>query len=134
LILNKTMDQVGLVFIVDDDKIYRYTTEKYIELLKLSNRVKSYADGEEAINSIKANLNNSDDLPDIILLDVNMPIMDGWDFIEEYVKLNPDLHKNITLYMVSSSIDERDRERASLINQVSDYIVKPITEDQLIRL
>ncbi len=128
------MNQVGLVFIVDDDKIYRYTTEKYIELLKLASRVKSYADGEEAINSIKANIGDSDNLPDIILLDVNMPIMDGWDFIEEYLQLNPDLPKNITLYMVSSSIDERDRERASRINEVSDYIVKPVTEDQLIKL
>ena len=128
------MKQVGLVFIVDDDKIYRYTTEKYIELLKLATKVNTYADGEEALNHIKANLTNTDNLPDIILLDVNMPIMDGWDFIEEYIELNPDLPKNITVYMVSSSIDERDRERAMKIRQVTDYIIKPITEENLVKL
>lgn len=128
------MKQVGIIFIVDDDKIYRYTTEKYIELLKLAKEVRTYSDGEEALNSIKENVNNADKLPDIILLDVNMPIMDGWDFIEEYTSLNPSPVKKITLYMVSSSIDERDRDRALKIAQITDYIVKPITEEYLIKL
>lgn len=128
------MAKVGMVFIVDDDKIYRFTTETYIRLLELAKRVKSYADGEQALDHIRNNLRNTDELPDIILLDVNMPVMDGWDFIEEYVRLHPKIPKRINLYMVSSSIDERDKDRALRISEISDYVVKPITEEQLVRI
>lgn len=127
------MEAVGLIYIVDDDKIYRYTTETYIQLLKLANNVKTFGDGEEAIESIKDNLSNPNQLPDIILLDVNMPIMDGWDFIEEFVTLK-NIPKKMALYMVSSSIDERDKARAAEINEITDYIIKPITEEQLVKL
>lgn len=127
------MEAVGLIYIVDDDKIYRYTTETYIQLLNLANTVKTFGDGEEAIESIKENLSNPSQLPDIILLDVNMPIMDGWDFIEEFVTLQ-NIPKKIALYMVSSSIDERDKARATEFNEITDYIIKPITEEQLVKL
>ncbi len=127
------MEPVSLIYIVDDDKIYRYTTETYIQLLNLAEEVKTFGDGEEAIESIKKNISNPDQLPDVILLDVNMPIMDGWDFIEEFITLSG-ISKKIALYMVSSSIDERDRARALEINQITDYIIKPITEEQLVKL
>ncbi len=127
------MQPVGLIYIVDDDKIYRYTTETYIQLLNLAATVKTFSDGEEAIDAIKENLDKPDQLPDIILLDVNMPIMDGWDFIEEFVTLE-NISKKISLYMVSSSIDERDQERAKGITEITDYIIKPITEEQLVKL
>lgn len=128
------MKSVELVCIIDDDKIYRFTTEKYIHMLKLASRVLSYSDGEEALDFLKQNTYREENLPDIIFLDVNMPIMDGWDFLEEYRELAPRLPKRITIYMVSSSIDIRDRERAQQITDISDFIVKPITEEQLITL
>ncbi len=127
------MEPINLIYVIDDDKIYRYTIETYIALLKLATTIKTFADGEEAIESIKQNLSSPDNLPDVILLDVNMPIMDGWDFVEEFEALN-NIPKEITLYMVSSSIDERDRERAQKNSQITDYIIKPITEEQLVKL
>jgi CheY-like chemotaxis protein len=127
------MEPVNLIYIVDDDKIYRYTTETYIQLLNLAQTIKTFGDGEEAMDSIRENLDKPDLLPDVILLDVNMPIMDGWDFIEEFMTLK-DLKKKITIYMVSSSIDQRDKERADAITEITDYIIKPITEEQLVKL
>ncbi|MGB0177163.1 MAG: response regulator, partial [Owenweeksia sp.] len=103
------MKMVNSVCIIDDDKIYRFTTEKYIQMLRLAANVMTYGDGEEAIGYLKENYHDSEKLPDIIFLDLNMPIMDGWDFIEEYIKLRPQLAKQIIVYMVSSSIDERDK-------------------------
>lgn len=128
------MPKVNAVCIIDDDKIYRFTTEKYIEMLQLASKVITYSDGEEAIDFIKSNLADVDNLPDIIFLDVNMPIMDGWDFIEEYDKLLPNIPKKIIVYMVSSSIDERDRKRALQFSEITDFIIKPITEEQLVSL
>lgn len=66
-------------------------------------------------------------LPDIIFLDINMPIVDGWDFLEEFDKIKNSLPKTINIYMVSSSINAFDRVRAESQKLVNGYISKPIT-------
>lgn len=66
------------------------------------------------------------EIPELILLDLNMPIMDGWEFLQEFTKLRPKIARPIELYVVSSSINPTDMERARAIQEVSDYIVKPI--------
>ena len=119
------------VFIVDDDDIYKFTMIKTLKSLKLTNRIKVFSDGEEALDFMLDNLHNDKELPDVIFLDIDMPIMDGFEFMEEYVKLKPKLGKKITIYMVSSSVDPVDIDRAKKISEITDYIVKPITQDQL---
>ena len=93
-----------------------------------------FSDGEEALEFMVDNLHNNDELPDIIFLDINMPIMDGFQFMEEYVKIKPELNKKITIYMVSSSVDAVDIERARGISDISDYIIKPIEPKQLTKI
>ena len=119
------------VCIVDDDDIYQYTMVKTMELLNLTDKIRVFSDGEEALDFMLDNLQNDKELPDIIFLDIDMPIMDGFQFMEEYIKLKPDLGKKITIYMVSSSVDPVDIERAKKISDITDYIVKPVTHDQL---
>ncbi len=122
------MEQVKNILIIDDDNVYRYTTEKYLKLLKLSKEVTVYSDAEEALGYLEANLNNKNIFPEIILLDVNMPILDGWQFIAEFQKLKGQLDQKLDLYMVSSSIDERDEFRAKSLEGVKDFLVKPLNE------
>ncbi|ADV47624.1 response regulator [Cellulophaga sp. E16_2] len=117
--------------IVDDDDIYQFTIKKTIKSLNLAKDIIAFSDGEEALNFMIENLNKDDELPDIILLDINMPIMDGFQFMEEYVKIKPKLGKKITIYMVSSSVDVADIERAKKISEISDYIIKPIKKGKL---
>ena len=120
--------------IVDDDDIFVFLTTKIIEQTNLVDLIKGFGNGLDAINFLKENKNNVDALPDIILLDLNMPIMNGWQFLEEYNKLNPTIGKKITIYICSSSISPDDITRAKTISEVSDYIIKPITKDKLIDL
>jgi CheY-like chemotaxis protein len=119
------------VCIVDDDDIYQFTMVKTLKSLKLTDNIMVFSDGEEALNFMLDNLYNDVELPDIIFLDIDMPIMDGFQFMEEYVKIKPKLGKKITIYMVSSSVDPVDIERARKISEITDYIVKPITQNQL---
>ncbi|WP_055437438.1 response regulator [Lacinutrix algicola] len=112
--------------IVDDDDIYQFAIKKTIESLNLTQKIIAFSDGEEALNFMIENLNNDEELPDVILLDINMPIMDGFQFMEEYIQIKPKLGKKITIYMVSSSVDQTDIDRANRISDVSDYIIKPI--------
>lgn len=120
--------------IVDDDDIFVFLTTKIIEQTNLVDLIKVFGNGLDAINFLKENKNNVDALPDIILLDLSMPIMNGWQFLEEYNKLNPTIGKKITIYICSSSISPDDITRAKTISEVSDYIIKPITKDKLIDL
>jgi CheY-like chemotaxis protein len=125
------MSRPLIIFIVDDDEIYKYTMTKTIERQKIAKKILTFSDGEEAINFMIDNVGNSIDLPDIIFLDINMPIMDGFQFMEEYVLLKPRIGKKIVIYMVTSSVDPVDIDRAKKISEISNYIVKPIKADKL---
>lgn len=128
------MTTLKTLTIVDDDDIFVFLTTKIIEQTNLVDLIKVFGNGLDAINFLKENKNNVGALPDIILLDLNMPIMNGWQFLEEYNKLNPTIGKKITIYICSSSISPDDITRAKTISEVSDYIIKPITKDKLIDL
>lgn len=119
------------ICIVDDDDIYQFTVVKTLELLEFEKNILSFSDGEEALAFLVNNLNKNQKLPDVIFLDINMPIMDGFQFMEEYGKIKSQLGKKTVIYMVSSSVDPVDIERAKRISDVSDYIIKPIEPGKL---
>lgn len=120
--------KVELACIIDDDKIYVNLVRKIIEIKKLSENLLIFKNGKEAIDYFRLIIGNmtEDKLPDIIFLDLNMPVMDGWEFLSEFIKIKNNFEKKITLYVVSSSIDPRDLERAKSFNMVTDYLIKPI--------
>ncbi len=120
--------KVELACIIDDDKIYVNLVRKIIEIKKLSENLLIFKNGKEALDYFKLIMGNmtEDKLPDIIFLDLNMPVMDGWEFLSEFIKIKNNFEKKITLYVVSSSIDPRDLERAKSFNMVTDYLIKPI--------
>lgn len=125
------MTKPFIICIVDDDDVYQFTVTRTIETNKLAKKILIFSDGEEALNFLIDNIGKNEQLPDVIFLDINMPIMDGWQFLEEYVHIKPRIGKKITIYLVSSSVDPVDLEKASKINEISDYIIKPITPVQL---
>lgn len=120
--------KIELACIIDDDKIYVNLVRKIIEIKHLSENLLIFKNGKEALDYFKLIMENmtEDKLPDIIFLDLNMPVMDGWEFLAEFVKIKNNFEKKITLYVVSSSIDPRDLERAKSFNLVTDYLIKPI--------
>lgn len=112
--------------IIDDDSIYRFTMAKTLESTKLPVDIMVFSDGEEALNFILANLDKDSELPDVIFLDIDMPVMDGFQFMEAYMKVKNNVGKHIAIFMVSSSLDPRDIAKANKISAISDYIVKPV--------
>ncbi len=122
------------VFIIDDDKLFVFLTKKTIGITKLDTRITEFGDGEAAINYLKEIAGNAELLPDIIFLDLSMPIMDGWEFLEEYGSLSPKLKKKIKLYIFSSSISPHDIEKAKNISVVTDFIIKPLLKEKFIEM
>jgi CheY-like chemotaxis protein len=112
------------IFLVDDDHIYQFTAKKTLESMGFTEQVSVFMNGASAIEYIKEHLNDVEALPDVIFLDINMPVMDGWQFVQEFQRL--DLGKNVALYMVSSSVDEGDVKRSREFTAISDYIIKPV--------
>ena len=114
------------ICIIDDDNIYINLVKKIIEIKKLSEKVIVFKNGKEALDFFIKSIKNPEDIPEVVLLDLNMPIMDGWQFLQEFIKIKDDFIKKINLYVVSSSIDQRDVNRAKSIEVVLDYLTKPI--------
>jgi CheY-like chemotaxis protein len=123
-------DQSRIVAIVDDDPIYRFTSLRSIERQQLASKILEFNSGGDALEFLKNNSGNASHLPDFILLDINMPLTDGWMFLDEFDKLKSLLPKSIVIYMVSSSIDQRDIQRAKSNALVKDYLIKPIPQEK----
>jgi CheY-like chemotaxis protein len=128
------MNTIRTLSIIDDDEIYVFLTKKVIQETNLINLIKVFGNGLDAINFLKENIDNPASLPEIILLDLSMPIMDGWEFLEEYLLFMPKLSRKITIYIVSSSISPFDIVKAKSLSCVTDFIVKPITKEKLIEI
>jgi CheY-like chemotaxis protein len=126
------MSKINTVCIIDDDGLYTMLLKKKLEKLDLCHQVQSFPNGENAIVTIREKLVASDALPDIILLDINMPVMNGWEFMEEFMKLLPDIQKKITVYISSSSIDLEDKMKAASYKAIESYLTKPIENDTLL--
>lgn len=125
------MTKPFIICLIDDDDIYQFTFTRGLKSNKVAKKILVFSDGEEARDFMRDNVANTEVLPDVIFLDINMPVMDGWEFLEEFVKLKTKVQKKITIYMVSSSVDPADVERAKAISDVSDYLIKPVGESQL---
>ena len=124
------MKKVDIACIIDDDPIFVFGTKRMMALANFCNNFMVFQNGEEAINYLKPIIQTKNfALPDIILLDINMPIMDGWQFLDEFTSIPND--KKITIYIVSSSIDPQDIARAKEYDTISNYLVKPITSEKL---
>ncbi len=119
------------VCIIDDDDVYIFGVSKLIKSKGLCGNLMVFKNGLEAINHLKSIINVPDLLPDVILLDINMPKMDGWQFAEEFNRLNSQSGKKVIIHIVSSSIDVRDESKAKNLAVISDYYFKPVTRDML---
>lgn len=122
------------ILIIDDDRVHLFTIQKLLLLSQKGVQLKSYRDGRQAFNYLQESADNEDKLPDIILLDLNMPGWDGWKFLLEYGKLLHRFPKKIKLYIVSSSSHPEDVDKAFRNTNVSDYITKPLSIDTLNRI
>jgi len=124
------MRHIEIMALVDDDDTFVYITKKIIEKSNVVKEVKVFSNGLDAIDYLKSNLNSSYMLPEVIFLDLSMPIMDGWQFLDEFVTIESDHTKKITIYICSSSISPHDISRAKNISAVTDFIIKPVTKDK----
>ena len=123
------MKKIELACIIEDDPIHLFITKKYMEIPNLVKEVIVYENGKDAFEGLKSKFHNGEKLPQIIFLDLNMPVWNGWQFLKEFTKLSTD--QEITIYILSSSNSEEDLERAKQYEKIKNYYIKPIELSQM---
>jgi CheY-like chemotaxis protein len=128
------MKPIPIASIVDDDRIFVFGLSKLMEMISFSDELLVFLNGQEALDYFLPLVDTPEKLPDVILLDINMPVLDGWQFMDEFVRLKPNINKEITIYMVSSSVSELDIKKAKAYSEISDYVVKPMRSEDLLKM
>ncbi len=119
------------VLLIDDNDIDNFINERMITTNLFSNRVIVKNSGESALNYLRENAEMGKNLPQIIFLDLNMPVMDGFAFLSEYESLSDKVKNNCKVIVLSSSISPEDINRASTNPLVVKYVNKPLNEKYL---
>jgi CheY-like chemotaxis protein len=122
------------VYLIDDDDIFVFLTKKTILKVTANVDVEVFSDGLQAISHLKQIKDQPELLPDVIFLDLNMPVMDGWEFLAEYQEIYSSFAKENELYIVSSSISPHEMERSKGINAVSEFIIKPLVKEKFLEI
>ena len=122
------------VMIIDDNTIDLYVASRMITKNNFGKKVLQYSAAAEALKYLQDNQDNFSELPQVIFVDIYMPVMSGFEFMEAYDKLSPALKKYCKAYIISSTIDNEDIVRSRIDNNVVSFQVKPITKEFLDRI
>ncbi|QOG04714.1 response regulator [Flavobacterium sp. MDT1-60] len=122
------------VMIIDDNLVDLYIISRMITKNNFGKNVLHYTEAEEAIKYLQENQENVSKLPQIIFVDIYMPLMSGFEFLEAYDLLSSTLKNYCKTYIISSTIDNEDIARSSSNKNVVSFQVKPITKEFLDRI
>ncbi|AWX45419.1 hypothetical protein HME9304_02433 [Flagellimonas maritima] len=103
------MKKIDCIYIVDDDPITVFGIKKMLKSIVICKDINTFKNGKLALDDLKKRIDKGSILPEVIFLDINMPIMDGWEFLEEFVSLK--LEEKIIINVITSSIDPLDYQK-----------------------
>ena len=120
------------ICIIEDDENYLTLTQKMIEFTGLFGEILTFRNGKEAFEGILQRKKDTESFPDFILVDINMPIWDAWDFLDEFSKYSSEFSGMI--YIITSSINKVDEAKADQYPFVKGYLKKPVGLEKLIEI
>ncbi len=130
------MRKINFITIVDDDPITVFGIKKMLHSTVECKTVESYKNGKLALESIKEHIFQKKALPEIIFLDINMPIMDGWQFLEAFIALQ--IIKKVKINIVTSSIDPFDKQQWEYFKARTHHVItfnnKPIKKQEIAKI
>lgn len=125
------MKKLNCVLLIDDDNINNYLNERLIKKVNITEEVRIVLNGKEAIDYLSGiNEDNAQKMPELILLDINMPVMDGFEFLQAFKQLESKDKDSVIIVMLTTSTSPNDTKRLN-DSGVAGYINKPLTENKL---
>ena len=125
------MKKLNCVLLVDDDDATNYIHEFVIHKIDFAENIRIAENGQEALDILKSKYERDHQIPNLIFLDINMPKMDGWEFLEHYKKLDKEFKEKITLVMLTTSLNPDDKIIAEAFGEVDRFMTKPLTPEKL---
>jgi len=125
------MKAISRFLIIDDDPSNNFLCEIMVKKTMAEMDIQSFLQPEIAVDYIKKEYSNGNAVPTVLFLDINMPVMTGWDVLEMLETFDQTIIRQLTIYLVSSSVDQMDKKRAFENPLVIDYIEKPVTVEKL---
>jgi len=128
------MKTIEKICIIDDDAIAVFGLKRSLESIGFSNDISVFENGLDAFEKFEQQIKDESSLPSVIFIDLNMPVMDGWGFLAEFTKIYPEEKQLPEIFIMTSSIDLKDNEKAKRYGLEGSYLVKPVTSDVLERI
>jgi CheY-like chemotaxis protein len=117
-------------WLIDDEKISTFYTENFLKINQFSSEVRTFYNAQDALAELEG-LIESEGFPEFIFLDLNMPTLNGWDFLHAYRKFPKKVTEKCTLYILSSSVDANDINNSKVHENVRDFLSKPLEKMDL---
>ena len=135
----ETTPRFNTIMLIDDNEIDNLINQKIIESAGIAKHIFTHTGGKSAIEFLKnmekiANVTNNVTLPELVFLDIDMPLMDGFQFLDEFEKLSRDTKEYCKIIMLTSSINPQDMSKSKKYDYVKKYVNKPLTQDSLKKL
>jgi len=125
-------EKLNCLLLIDDDHINNFIVTTKLNSISLVEEIHCVENGHEALSFIKDCITtNPSKIPSLIFLDINMPVMDGWEFLDEFQKFDESLISQMHIYMVSSSVYNEDIERSKKYPSVKMFISKPLVKEKI---
>lgn len=128
-----TMTKKNMVVLIDDNEIDNFINKEIIKRAKITDNIKDFTSAVSALEYFESFEGNGSEgqLPDLIFLDINMPVMDGFEFVERFINLQENITENTSIIMLTSSDNPEDMQRVKKYKIIKDYIIKPLKLDKL---
>jgi CheY-like chemotaxis protein len=126
--------KLNQVLLIDDDKTTNILNSMVIKQTGCTEKVVAVNNGIEALEYLKSGEEGHHPQPDLIFLDINMPGMDGWEFMEAYKVLEEKYQGDVIVVMLTTSINPDDRKKSLALTGLSDFMNKPLTRQQFTAL
>ncbi|MFL5728683.1 MAG: response regulator [Cytophagaceae bacterium] len=125
------MNKLSCILLIDDDNINNFLNERLLKKLQISNAVKTALNGEEGLKYIDQHCAIHEGCcPDLVFLDINMPVMDGFEFIKKFQQLNFQNKDKMTVAILTTSHNQRDMEALKGLGPYH-FLNKPLTEEKV---